>query len=150
MYSPISFGRKYDKNGDFIRHFVPELKDFPAKYIYEPWTAPLDTQRQAQCIIGIDYPKPIVDHKEAMAENKARLQQAYADGKGATPKTAAPVLGGARASGGGDGERGAQRQSLLTDALQRSQKSPTRKRKSVSRSVADEHVDGGSGARRHK
>ena len=62
VYSPISFGQKYDKNGDFIRHFFPELQDFPAKYIYEPWTAPVDIQRKAKCIIGVDYPKPIVDH----------------------------------------------------------------------------------------
>lgn len=78
MYSPVSFGQKYDKNGDFIRHFVPVLKDFPAKYIYEPWTAPLAVQQKAGCIIGKDYPEPLVDHKEASNANKARLKEAYA------------------------------------------------------------------------
>lgn len=34
----------------------------PAKYIYEPWLAPLEVQRKAGCIIGKDYPRPIVDH----------------------------------------------------------------------------------------
>ncbi len=33
--------------------FLPVLKDYPAKYIYEPWTAPLDVQRKANCIIGM-------------------------------------------------------------------------------------------------
>lgn len=78
MYSPVTFGQKYDKNGDFIRHFVPVLKDFPAKYIYEPWTAPLAVQQKAKCVIGKDYPQPLVDHKEASNANKARLKEAYA------------------------------------------------------------------------
>lgn len=32
--------------------------DMPAKYIYEPWTAPLAVQQKAKCIIGVDYPRP--------------------------------------------------------------------------------------------
>ncbi|XP_028110696.1 (6-4)DNA photolyase isoform X3 [Camellia sinensis] len=58
IYSPISFGKKYDPNGDYIRHFLPILKDMPKEYIYEPWTAPLSIQTKAKCIIGKDYPKP--------------------------------------------------------------------------------------------
>ena len=37
---------------------------FPAQYIYEPWKAPLSMQRAAGCVIGTDYPAPIVDHDE--------------------------------------------------------------------------------------
>lgn len=33
------------------------LQDMPAKYIYEPWTAPLSVQQAAGCIIGKDYPR---------------------------------------------------------------------------------------------
>lgn len=45
VYSPISFGKQYDKEGAFIRRFLPVLRRFPAKYIYEPWTAPLSVQQ---------------------------------------------------------------------------------------------------------
>ena len=38
------------------------MQDMPEKYIYEPWTAPEEVQRKANCIIGKDYPKPLVDH----------------------------------------------------------------------------------------
>jgi deoxyribodipyrimidine photolyase len=31
----------------------------------EPWTMPADVQRGAGCVIGSDYPAPIVDHAEA-------------------------------------------------------------------------------------
>ncbi|XP_039056713.1 (6-4)DNA photolyase-like [Hibiscus syriacus] len=47
IYSPISFGRKYDPSGNYIRHFLPILKDMPKEYIYEPWTAPLSVQTKA-------------------------------------------------------------------------------------------------------
>ena len=53
----------------------------PAKYIYEPWTAPLNIQKQANCIIGKDYPKPIVDHSIISKENMAKMKLAYAAGK---------------------------------------------------------------------
>lgn len=46
VYSPVTFGKKYDPEGKFIRRFLPQLAAFPAKYIYEPWTAPLDVQRK--------------------------------------------------------------------------------------------------------
>lgn len=36
VYSPIAFGKKTDKNGDYIRKYVPVLKNFPTQYIYEP------------------------------------------------------------------------------------------------------------------
>ena len=61
VYSPIAFGKKTDKNGDYIRKYLPELKDFPAKYIYEPWKAPKAIQTTAGCVIGRDYPAPIVE-----------------------------------------------------------------------------------------
>ena len=74
-YSPISFPQKTDKNGDFVRHYVPELKDFPQKYIYEPWKSPIQDQKKAGCRITGDgtesdvdglkvYPKPMFDFAE--------------------------------------------------------------------------------------
>lgn len=34
------------------RKYLPILKNFPSKYIYEPWTASEEEQKQAGCIIG--------------------------------------------------------------------------------------------------
>ncbi|CAI0470682.1 unnamed protein product [Linum tenue] len=77
IYSPISFGKKYDPNGNYIRHFLPILKDMPKEYIYEPWTAPLSVQTKAKCIIGKDYPKPMVSHDSASKDCKQKLAAAY-------------------------------------------------------------------------
>lgn len=78
IYSPISFGKKYDPNGNFIRHFLPVLKDMPKEFIYEPWTAPKSIQIKAKCIIGKDYPSPVVAHDSASKECKRKLAEAYA------------------------------------------------------------------------
>lgn len=40
VYSPIAFPKKTDPNGDYIRKYLPQFKDFPSKFIYEPWKAP--------------------------------------------------------------------------------------------------------------
>lgn len=77
VYSPVAFGKKTDPDGDYIRKYVPVLKDFPAKYIYEPWTAPLSIQQQSHCIVGEDYPKPIVDHATVSKLNMAKMRRHF-------------------------------------------------------------------------
>lgn len=39
--------------------------------------APLEVQKKANCIIGKDYPNPIVDHKEISKTNIGRMKEAY-------------------------------------------------------------------------
>lgn len=53
------------------------VQDMPAKWIFEPWNAPLEVQKKAKCIIGKDYPKPIVDHATASKANMAKMKAAY-------------------------------------------------------------------------
>ncbi|KNC82545.1 hypothetical protein SARC_05172 [Sphaeroforma arctica JP610] len=84
VYSPIAWPKKTDPNGDHVRHFVPVLKDMPKKYIYEPWLAPLTVQKKANCIIGKDYPYPVVDHNTVKNANLTKMKDAYgrhSDGK---------------------------------------------------------------------
>ncbi|XP_032235657.2 cryptochrome-2 [Nematostella vectensis] len=71
-FCPVEVGKKLDPSGSYIRKYVPELRSMPLKYLYEPWTAPDDIQRAAMCVIGDDYPHPIVDHIE---QRKACLQR---------------------------------------------------------------------------
>lgn len=74
-YSPIAFGKKWDSNGDYIRKYCPELKDIPAKYIFEPHKAPIQDQKNAKVLVKGDgseteengtklYPKPMFDFNE--------------------------------------------------------------------------------------
>ena len=62
IFNPVAQSRKFDPEGKFIRRYVPELAGVPGKFIHEPWLlAPLE-QQAAGCVIGRDYPMPIVDH----------------------------------------------------------------------------------------
>ncbi|CAI9579558.1 unnamed protein product [Staurois parvus] len=76
-YCPVGFGRRTDPNGDYIRRYLPILKGFPPKYIYDPWNAPEAVQKVAKCIIGVNYPKPMVNHAEASRLNIERMKQIY-------------------------------------------------------------------------
>ena len=85
VYGPVSFGKKWDKNGDYVRKYLPQLKNMPAKFVYEPWLAPIEVQRKAGCVVGVDYPHPMVDHATASKECIEKLASAYKahkEGKG--------------------------------------------------------------------
>ena len=66
-------------DADFIRYWVPELISFPSKYIFEPHLASLEIQRSSNCIIGQDYPNPIVNRKESRKENLIRFKESNAN-----------------------------------------------------------------------
>ncbi|MEE6478177.1 hypothetical protein FKM82_011766 [Ascaphus truei] len=76
-YCPVGFGRRTDPNGDYIRRYLPILKGFPPKYIYDPWNAPEEVQKLAKCIVGVNYPKPMVNHAEGSRLNIERMKQIY-------------------------------------------------------------------------
>lgn len=65
IFNPMTQGKKFDANGDYIRQWVPELKNLPNKWIHNPWEAPEDVLKNADIELGTTYPKPIVDHAEA-------------------------------------------------------------------------------------
>lgn len=65
IFNPITQSEKFDKQGDYIRRYVPELAKLPAKYIHAPWLAPAEVLSAAGVEIGANYPAPIVDIKES-------------------------------------------------------------------------------------
>ena len=63
MYNPAAQQRRHDPDGAYVRRWVPELGDVPLERLAEPWTMTAEEQEAAVCVIGRDYPEPIVDHK---------------------------------------------------------------------------------------
>ncbi|PWN24705.1 Cryptochrome/photolyase FAD-binding domain-containing protein [Jaminaea rosea] len=77
VYGLATFPAKYDKDGYLVRKFCPELKDVPKKYIYSPHLMSDAEQKQAKCIIGKDYPAPILDEKEEKQHCLDRMGYGY-------------------------------------------------------------------------
>jgi cryptochrome len=81
VYSPVAFAKKTDPSGEYIRKHLPQFKTFPAKFIYEPWTAPLAVQQAHGVIVGVSYPSRIVLHEEAHKAGIAKHSAGYAAAK---------------------------------------------------------------------
>ncbi len=60
IFNPILQGEKFDKEGEYVKKWVPELKDLPLKFIHKPWEFDNKIFK-----LGKDYPFPIVKHEEA-------------------------------------------------------------------------------------
>ena len=63
IFNPILQGEKFDKEGEYVKKWVPELKDLPKKFIHKPWEF-----NEEKFKLGRDYPYPIVKHEEARAK----------------------------------------------------------------------------------
>jgi deoxyribodipyrimidine photo-lyase len=72
IYNPARHAERFDPRGRYIRRYVPELRKVPDQYLPEPWTMPDELQRRVGCVIGADYPGPIVDHVPARQSALAR------------------------------------------------------------------------------
>ena len=65
IFNPILQGEKFDKEGAYIKKWLPQLSKLPAKYIHKPWEADPLTLITADVRLGDNYPEPVVDHKQA-------------------------------------------------------------------------------------
>ncbi len=54
IQNPWTQSKRYDPKGEYIKRWVPELKDIPAKQLFEP--------PSGKKSLAADYPPPIVDH----------------------------------------------------------------------------------------
>jgi deoxyribodipyrimidine photo-lyase len=67
VFNPTVQGQRFDPDGDYVRRHVPELRAIKDGSVHDP---PLKVRR------AYDYPDPIVDHNEAIAEYKDRRARA--------------------------------------------------------------------------
>jgi deoxyribodipyrimidine photo-lyase len=65
IFNPTTQAEKFDPSGDYIRRWLPELIKLPKQYIHSPWLAPKEVLDSSEIELGVDYPTPIVDHKQA-------------------------------------------------------------------------------------
>ncbi len=68
IFNPITQSQNFDPNGEFIKKFIPELKDVPLAQIHQP---------KDDLFSSADYPAPILDLKES----RLRAIQAFKDAR---------------------------------------------------------------------
>ncbi len=64
IFNPILQGEKFDKDGEYVKKWVPELKNIGKKFIHKPW----EIKDEKNFKLGKDYPFPLVNHEEARAK----------------------------------------------------------------------------------
>ena len=65
IFNPTTQGQKFDPDGNYVRKFIPELKNLPNKYLFSPWEAPEPILQSAGIKLGETYPNPIIDLKQS-------------------------------------------------------------------------------------
>lgn len=65
IFNPVSQSKKFDPDGTYIRHWVPELKNVEGRFVHAPWEMENSPN---------DYPAPIVDHKAARERTLAAFK----------------------------------------------------------------------------
>lgn len=72
-YSIIPLAQRLDPNGDYVKRYIPELRNLPSKFVHQPWLAPVKVQEDHECIIGQHYPEPMFDLEIASQINCQRM-----------------------------------------------------------------------------
>ena len=59
-FNIVKQSKDYDQHGDYVRYWLPELRDLPTQFVHEPWKMNSFQQVEYKCRLGVDYPMPIV------------------------------------------------------------------------------------------
>ncbi len=73
IYNPIKQALDHDPQGQFVRRWLPELHQVPAVHLHQPWLMDSAAQQRSGCVVGVDYPCPIVDWQQAAAHARDQL-----------------------------------------------------------------------------
>jgi len=73
IYNPYKQAEDHDADGAFVREWVPELRSLSDADLIRPERTPLLVQHMSDCVIGRDYPAPIVHHETAYAFARERM-----------------------------------------------------------------------------
>lgn len=72
IFNPVVQSERFDPEGRFIRHYVPELAAVADRFIHAPWLMSPSEQSACGVSIGKDYPQPIVEHSAARRKTLER------------------------------------------------------------------------------
>lgn len=73
IFNPVTQSQRFDARGEFIRRYLPQLKQLDAKQIHAPWLVAPEALAQRGVVLGTDYPLPVVDHDKARQRTLERF-----------------------------------------------------------------------------
>ncbi|KAI1031322.1 hypothetical protein LB504_000323 [Fusarium proliferatum] len=76
IFNPLLQSEKFDPDGDYIRKWVPELRDLDSKAIHDPYNRGAGPKAKKN-----GYPAPIVTHKECRDRALAAYKEGLASGE---------------------------------------------------------------------
>jgi deoxyribodipyrimidine photo-lyase len=74
IFNPMMQGRKFDSDGSYVRRWIPELARLPNATLHAPWEASRGDLLRAGIELGVDYPRPMVDHHQTRSTALAALE----------------------------------------------------------------------------
>jgi deoxyribodipyrimidine photo-lyase len=73
IYNPVKQSLEKDADATFIKRWVPELSHLPLEFIHRPWLMSAMDEMLFNFKLGVDYPRPIVEHEVAAKVAKEKL-----------------------------------------------------------------------------
>ena len=70
IFNPI-YKEKIDRTGEYVKKWVPELKNVPKKFIHKPW----ELNDENILKLDVDYPAPVVIHEKARSKALSAFKQ---------------------------------------------------------------------------
>lgn len=96
IYNPIKQQEDHDPNAIFVRKWIPELRNVPLEYIQYPHLLSEKMQVKTGCIIGKNYPEPVVDLKKSTLKAKKEIYKVKGSGEAKNQSKAAYLMHGSR------------------------------------------------------
>ena len=73
VYNPIKQAQDHDPQGQFVRRWLPALRQVPDAWLLQPWRMPANVQAHYGVRVGQEIPVPLVDLETATYQAKARV-----------------------------------------------------------------------------
>lgn len=80
-FNIVKQSKDYDQHGDYVRRWIPELKDVPTEFVHEPWKMTQFQQMEYNVRLGVDYPNPIVPPSKPRYNNDGGTNKGKKQGK---------------------------------------------------------------------
>jgi deoxyribodipyrimidine photo-lyase len=79
FFNIIKQSQDYDRDGKYVKHWLPELAQIPATKVHTPWQLLPVEQERFGVNLGVDYPQPVVDLIKSARANELIYNSAFSN-----------------------------------------------------------------------